>query len=116
MELRPAGIRVSLIQPGAIATAIWEKALKDLDERIDNASPELRSVYGHLLTHLRTEAARAVHNALPADTVAKAVGHAITARRPKTRYAIGADARLGRLLRLLPDRWRDWLILRELNR
>jgi hypothetical protein len=39
----------------------------------------------------------------------------MTARRPRTRYPIGWDARLLLLLNLLPDRWRDWLILSKLG-
>jgi hypothetical protein len=36
--------------------------------------------------------------------------------KPKTRYPIGSDTRFWLMLNLLPDKWRDWLILKELNR
>jgi NAD(P)-dependent dehydrogenase (short-subunit alcohol dehydrogenase family) len=29
MELHPWGIRVSIIEPGAVATPIWEKTLRE---------------------------------------------------------------------------------------
>jgi hypothetical protein len=48
------------------------------------------------------------------DVVASAIEHALTARRPKTRYLLGRDARLRARLQLLPDRVRDALILRKL--
>jgi hypothetical protein len=43
------------------------------------------------------------------------VEHALTARRPRTRYLVGLDAWFWLALNLLPDRWRDWLILSKLN-
>jgi len=50
---------------------------------------------------------------IPPERVADAVAHALTAKRPKTRYLVGRDAQLLVLIRrLLPDRWRDELILR----
>jgi hypothetical protein len=55
-------------------------------------------------------------SAIAAVQVVKAVKHAMTARRPKARYLVGRDARLWLLLNLLPDQWRDRLILSELNK
>ena len=115
LELRPLGIRVSLIEPGAIATGIWEKAVAELDQRNRDAAADLRDLYGNLTAKIRAEALRAASRALPAETVAAAVGHALTASRPKARYVVGRDARFWLLLNLLPDRVRDWLILRELR-
>jgi hypothetical protein len=40
----------------------------------------------------------------------------MTARKPKTRYLVGRDARLWLLLNLLPDRWRDRLILSQIQK
>jgi hypothetical protein len=38
---------------------------------------------------------------------------ALTARAPRTRYVVGGDARaMVAVRRLLPDRWRDQLIVR----
>jgi hypothetical protein len=48
--------------------------------------------------------------------VVKAVIHALTARRPRTRYVVGARAGFQiSLVRALPDRWRDALIARQLG-
>jgi len=116
MELHASGIRVSLIEPGAVATAIWAKTQRDTDDLTRGATPELQGIYGHLMSRIRAEAERAASKALPAEAVAKAVEHAITARRPKTRYVIGNDARFWLLLNLLPDKWRDWLILSEMDK
>jgi len=112
----PVGIRVSIVEPGAVATAIWDKALKETEELDRTSAPELRELYSGLISAVRKEAARAASKALPADAIAKAVEHAVTARRPKTRYVIGGDARFWLLLNLLPDSMRDRLILSGLNK
>jgi hypothetical protein len=61
---------------------------------------------------LRKAAAGSARRAIPADRVADVVVHALTARRPRTRYLVGLDARVQVLLRLLPDRLRDRLVAR----
>ena len=115
MELRPFDISVSLIEPGAIATRIWQKTLADLDLRQSEAAPDLRDLYRHLISRIREEVSRAPERALPPDAVADAVAHAMTTARPKARYVVGRDARLWLLLNLLPDRVRDWLILWDMR-
>jgi hypothetical protein len=48
----------------------------------------------------------------PAGKSGRGGGASLTARRPKTRYLVGLDAKVGAWLAFwLPDRWRDWLIL-----
>jgi hypothetical protein len=48
--------------------------------------------------------------------VVKAIEHAITARKPKTRYVLGKDAWFWLLVNLLPDRWRDKLVLSNVHK
>jgi len=69
-----------------------------------------------LMTKARQETERSARKALPVSAVVKVVEKAMTARKPKTRYVVGRDAWLLLLLNWLPDRWRDWLILREINK
>jgi hypothetical protein len=64
---------------------------------------------------LRKEAADAARDATPVAAVVKAVVHAMTARNPKTRYLVGRDTWLWLLLNLLPDRWRDHVILSKIH-
>src|SRR5579872_210928 len=109
MELHGEGIRVSLIEPGAVATPLWQKTLEDIDRLRERAAPEACARYAGLLASLRREAERSAGKAAPPDKVAEAVEHAMTARRPKARYVIGADAWFWLLLNVLGDRWRDRL-------
>jgi len=116
MELQALGVKVSVIEPGAVATPIWEKSAKDAEELVRQAEPERYALYARLMTKLREEAAESARKAISVDRVVQAVEHAMTAARPKARYPVGPDTRLWLLLGILPDRWRDWLILSEINK
>ncbi|HEV3214783.1 MAG TPA: SDR family oxidoreductase [Vicinamibacterales bacterium] len=115
MELVPWGISVSLIEPGAVATPVWQKTLAALDDLGRRAAPDKYALYAGLMASVRKEAEKP-RSLVTAGEVVKAVQHAMTAPRPRTRYLVGRDARLWLLLNLLPDRWRDRVILGELNK
>lgn len=53
-------------------------------------------------------------DAVPADEVTKAVEHALTSPRPKTRYVVGPDVKRRARVEKLPDRLRDRLLTRFL--
>jgi NAD(P)-dependent dehydrogenase (short-subunit alcohol dehydrogenase family) len=114
MELQPSKISVSVIEPGSIATPIWQKNLSGIDDLSQRAAPDSFALYATLMAKVRQEVAASARNAIPVSEVVKAVEHALMADRPKTRYLVG-DTRLWLLLNLLPDRWRDWLILSRLS-
>ncbi len=53
---------------------------------------------------------------IPPDNVAKFVQHALTAKTPRTRYVVGRDAQIQRMLvKWVPDRVRDGLVRRQLG-
>lgn len=108
LELQQWGIEVSIVEPGAIATPIWEKSGKDATV-LETAMPtEMRSLYATLVAAVRKVVGEAANRAIAADAVARAVEHALTASRPKTRYLVGPDAKLRALMiKLLPDRLSD---------
>lgn len=111
IEVQPFGLHVALIEPGAIATPIWNKSRKDADELHAAWTPEISRLYADGFTKVKDAAMQAADRAAPASLVAAAVEHALTASRPKTRYVIGADAKIRALLTaLLPDRLQDRLL------
>lgn len=116
MELRPWGIGVAIVEPGSIATAIWEKA-KDTSKQVsDNLSPQGRELYGAAVSSLQETMAEFEKRAIPAERVAKAVTHALLSKRPKTRYLVGTDARIqAALAAVVPDRITDRLIARQMR-
>lgn len=116
LEVRPWGIEVAIIEPGAIATPIWEKSTAEGD-RLQAALPaEAVRLYGKALEALRKGVARAARDAISTDAVVAAVVHALTAARPRTRYVIGRRAKLqAAIARWVPDRARDGLLTRVLR-
>ena len=116
VELLPAGVDVIVIEPGMIATPIWQTSVKAADKVIDQLPPEADEYYGRIIRAVRERALGGDVHGLPPDVVARVVEDALTARKPKTRYVIGRDARVRLVLQMLPDRWRDRLIARRLAR
>ncbi|TMB92074.1 MAG: SDR family NAD(P)-dependent oxidoreductase [Chloroflexi bacterium] len=114
MELRPWGIEVCLIEPGSVATPLWEKSTRAAVEALSGSAPQqVFELYGRAVEAITKVVRRQEEMGVPPERVALAVLHALTARRPKTRYVVGRDAQMLLLLRrILPDRWRDELILR----
>ena len=111
-ELKPWGIKVISIQPGAIATPIWQKSLALSDDISAELPPRAFKLYGDTFNNVIDTVKKTQARGIPAEKVSQAVAHALTAQRPKTRYLVGADARLGAILaKWVPDRLRDWLIL-----
>jgi NAD(P)-dependent dehydrogenase (short-subunit alcohol dehydrogenase family) len=104
-ELRPWGIRVAVIEPGTIATPIWDKGIASGDELEASMSEQAKRDYGPLIATVRTASEQGAKTGLPPDAVAKDVAHALTARKPKTRYLVGREAKSRALLaRIVGDR------------
>jgi NAD(P)-dependent dehydrogenase (short-subunit alcohol dehydrogenase family) len=111
LELYPWGIEVSIIEPGAVATPIWDTSLRTSMEVESEIPAEGRHLYQAVATSIREAMSQAAARAIPPDAVVKAVLHALTAKRPKTRYLVGRDAKLrAMMLRWLPDRLQDWVL------
>lgn len=116
IELRPFGIEVSIVEPGTIATPIWTKGGETF-QRIAESLPEgAIEPYAARIGAFRAAAAAAGRRGEPAEEVAKAIEHALTAAKPRTRYVVGRDAKRRAWIERLPDRWRDRVYERVLLR
>jgi NAD(P)-dependent dehydrogenase (short-subunit alcohol dehydrogenase family) len=116
LELQPWGLHVALVQPGAIATPIFDKSNAHADALLPTLPPETERLYAPIIAAIRKGVADQVRRARPPETVARAVLHALTAARPRTRYVVGLDAWLEWVLaRWLPDRLRDRALTRFLG-
>ena len=116
LELRPRGISVSIVEPGVVATPILEKSIAAAEEIVKNLPSQVHDLYDTAISAGRRVADELVKAAIPADVVARAVARALTAKRPKTRYIVGRDARLVAMMaRFVPDRIRDWLMARQMG-
>jgi NAD(P)-dependent dehydrogenase (short-subunit alcohol dehydrogenase family) len=114
MEMRQFGVGVSIIEPGSIATPFWGK--ETVENILSEMSPQQRELYEGPAMAAQEAAHKAEARGISPDRVAKAVEHALTASRPKTRYLVGIDARVQATLRKwLPDRMVDRLIASQIS-
>ena len=105
-EVASFGIRVALIEPGAVRTRFLANSEPhqpgndgDSPYALYKANVDTMTAWAH------RDGARGV---LEPDDVARAIVTAVTARRPKTRYKVGPQARLAPLARrILGDRGWD---------
>lgn len=111
-ELRPVGVSVSVIQPGAVATPIWEKARRSADEILAAAPAEVVETYrARFIEFLNMNEHRAQASKTATADYANAVADALAAKRPKTRYRVGVDSWSSAFVRrIMPDRMMDALM------
>jgi NAD(P)-dependent dehydrogenase (short-subunit alcohol dehydrogenase family) len=93
-EVGPLGVSLSMIEPGAFRTDMWNV---DMHRSADGPYTGFGAIMERGLQAIGAGAAAP-------EPVAAAVVDALTARRPRLRYRVGADARRMALYkRLLPD-------------
>jgi len=115
-ELRPWGIWVACVEPGVIATPIWDKGEHATDDLTEHMTGEQRALYGTSLTTFRDQVSRQTRHGISPDDVAERIAHALFSSRPKGYYLVGKDARfLDAMQRVLPVRARDRLLQRLLS-
>lgn len=109
IETKPFGIDVVVIEPGGIRTEWAGIAADHLDETSGQGA--YAKPAQSVANAFRSEST--AKRSSPPAVIAKSVVKAATARRPKTRYAVGAGAKpLIFLHRWLPDRAYDAFIRR----
>jgi NAD(P)-dependent dehydrogenase (short-subunit alcohol dehydrogenase family) len=114
VELSPWGLHVAVVEPGSIATPIWQKGVQRADELRGSLAPELAELYAARVARMREVALSRGPGADP-DLVARAVEHALTSPRPRARYLVGRDARLRAWIERLPTRLRDRVLAKVLT-
>jgi NAD(P)-dependent dehydrogenase (short-subunit alcohol dehydrogenase family) len=115
LELRPFGMHVAIVEPGVIATPIWDTATRTGDANIARMAPEADTYYGKALAGIRKRITGGM-GGRPPEAVAAAVEHALNARHPRARYLVGRDARMRIAMQKLPTRVRDRLIVAAVKR
>jgi len=116
VELHKWGIRVSLIEPGAVETPLLDKNQQWLDRLEAQMTDEETRLYGSDLGTIRHVLDASTAKAMPVQRVVDKIVHALTSPRPKARYRLGSGSSGLRFLENLPTGLRDWLIRFKLNR
>jgi NAD(P)-dependent dehydrogenase (short-subunit alcohol dehydrogenase family) len=114
VELRSSNVQVALIEPGSVATPIWDKSRAEAE--LVSVPPELQRQYGEVPAAMDKVLRDAARRGIAPERVAETIEAALTARRMKARYLLGADARAMLVAkRLLPDLLFDRLARRALG-
>ena len=109
LELAAFGIKLSLVIPGFVDTAVFDNAREESRHLREDAS----NPYRQTMFDLDELAKKNLRNALSPNDVADVILAAATAKRPKERYYTPFSARIQcGLLGLLPPRLLDALLLR----
>jgi NAD(P)-dependent dehydrogenase (short-subunit alcohol dehydrogenase family) len=114
VELRSSNVQVALIEPGSVATPIWDKS-RAQGEGL-SVPAELTDQYGHVAAAMSKVIQDTERRGISPERVAETIEGALTARRMKARYLIGRDAKAMLLAkRLLPDHVFDRVVRRALG-
>jgi NAD(P)-dependent dehydrogenase (short-subunit alcohol dehydrogenase family) len=111
MELKHQGVHVSIVTPGLLQTRLHDKS--DEASRRDGyaGGPECRRIYAEAME--ASGRALAGSKESPVEVAVATIVEALTVDRPATRYVVGRDAKQLMMLRRLPDRVRDRLLMRN---
>jgi NAD(P)-dependent dehydrogenase (short-subunit alcohol dehydrogenase family) len=113
LELKEQGIDVVIIEPGSIDTPAVDKTLGSIDRQIAALGRDAEALYGQAMRTVARTFARMEHSGSPPEAVAAVIERALGARRPRTRYPAGKEARkLTWLAWALPEGLLDAAVLR----
>jgi NAD(P)-dependent dehydrogenase (short-subunit alcohol dehydrogenase family) len=87
-ELEPFGIKVILIEPGAVGSNFW----KNLKMVAKTSDPNNNSPYRQIENSISEALKQMVHNTIPPSDVANVILQAVTSDNPELRYVVGKDA------------------------
>ncbi|MEO1718858.1 MAG: SDR family NAD(P)-dependent oxidoreductase [Pseudomonadota bacterium] len=112
MELKPAGITVSIIEPGPIETNFVNRTLEVAKRTLPIETSPHSARYAAMLRSLGS-GGKQTWKLQPEAVVAKLI-HAVESSRPKTRYYVTVPTHAAaRLKRILPTNAMDWLAARN---
>jgi NAD(P)-dependent dehydrogenase (short-subunit alcohol dehydrogenase family) len=85
-ELEPFGIKVILIEPGAIGSNFMKGSV------LPKRAPDPQSPYSEFVQKVRVKISSDHENATQPEEVAKTIVQAISSEKPEFRYVVGTDA------------------------
>ena len=97
-EMLSLGVKVSVIEPGPIATPIWEKGQRESERQKMHLPEELSSVYQPMIQKMDQLITEIAKSAVPPEEVVRKIEHALISPHPQLRYPVGRGTRLQLLL------------------
>lgn len=108
MELRPWRIPVVIVEPAQTDTDMWRTADSMVTDLSAALSPEHRALYAKHIAGMKKRVPVSQRLAVPTARVSSVVEQALTARKPRARYVVGAGPKLQlALVNRLPTPLRD---------
>jgi NAD(P)-dependent dehydrogenase (short-subunit alcohol dehydrogenase family) len=116
-EVSDVGIKVVIVEPGAVKTEMAERGIATAEGLEANMTSAQRARYGDLSAAIAGQARSFNETGASAEHAATVIAKAATASHPRTRYTIGRDAAiLVRITRVVSDRVLDRIIRLNLRR
>ena len=111
-ELEPFGIKIILIEPGAVGSGFWKNMkMAAKTSSLDNNSP-----YIHVANNMSEAQKQMAQNSMHPSEVAKVILQAVIADNPDFRYVVGKDAAISlEARRNMSDGEFESLIKKQLN-
>jgi NAD(P)-dependent dehydrogenase (short-subunit alcohol dehydrogenase family) len=107
-ELRPWRIGVSVVEPGPTDTGPWREIQSMIAAMEERMSTTHRELYAQHISGMLRLVTTLQSRTAPPDVVARVVERALTTRRPRARYAAGAQAQaMVAMNAILPTRLND---------
>lgn len=113
MELKHQGVKVTIIEPGALRTEIFDKAAASGAADGYAGSREAQQVYERAIA--KVAELTASQKMASVDSVVKTIVKALSSGSPDPRYVVGRDAGLVVMLSRFPQGLRDRLLMSNLG-
>ena len=114
-EVEPLGVKVIVVEPGAVTTEMLWRVDVTGERIISGMTAEQDGRYATLMHAVISQAQAAIPKGVAAEESGRVIADAITSKRPRTRYTVGREAALLPLLAILPDRMLDRILAAALR-
>ncbi|CDO87714.1 dehydrogenase [Mycobacterium triplex] len=115
-EVAKLGIKVVVVEPGAVKTEMVERGIATAEGLKADMTAAQLARYGDLTAAVTAQAHSFTETGVSSEHAAQVIAKAATASRPRTRYTIGRDAAiLVRISRLVSDRVLDRIVRANLR-
>lgn len=107
IELATSNIHSCLIEPGSIATQIWQKIENNFENAIFSLPEGSKKYYESPMKAMQNTLIQTGGRGISPDMVAKVVIRSLESNNPKNRYLVGAEAKIvATLTKFLPERFK----------